>query len=765
MKFGIGQSIKRVEDSRLLTGKGRYTDDIAVDGMVHGVTLRSPYGHARIRSINTEAAKAYPGVLLVVTGADTAHYGTIDPLLTPKGIGSDFCVMTPRPILAHDTVRFVGDPVAFIVAQSREAARAASELIEVDYEELPAIKDIEAGIAPGAPSIWPEAAGNIAYDWTNGNKAQTEAAFAAAAHTVAVKVVHNRVAPTSMEVRAALGQYNEADGYTLTTGSQGVANMRGSTAMVLKEAPERIRVITHDVGGGFGMKMFFYSEYALVLHAARVLGRPVKWTGDRADAFQSDTHARDLIANAELAMDAEGRFLAMRSTTYAACGAYHAQFGAAVQTYAGGRMLGGVYRLPAIHNRVLGVFTNCAPTDAYRGAGRPEATYTTERLVEAAARKLGIAADDLRRRNLLTAAELPHTSPLGVTYDVGDYPGLLNRAIEAADTQGFEARRLKAAAKGKLLGRGLGFYVEICAFGDATETADVRFLPNGLIEVAVGTQSNGQGHETAYAQIFAEKLQVPMDQISIVQGDTSRLEVGGGTGGSRSVHLGGAACLEAAQDVLAAARPLAAGNLAVAPDDVDYADGVFRARPTNRSIGLMELAQKHPGALNVRGRYHRDAPTPTFPNGCHICEVEVDAETGALAMTRYSVVDDFGTLVNPLLVQGQVHGGIAQGLGQALIENVVYGEGAQLMTGSFMDYGIPRADDMPPISFESRPVPNPNNPIGMKGCGEAGTIGAMPAVVNAVNDALARAGAGEVEMPITPEKVWAALQAVRRAAE
>jgi aerobic carbon-monoxide dehydrogenase large subunit len=765
MKFGIGQSVKRVEDVRLVTGQGRYTDDIAVDGMVYAATLRSPYGHARIRSIDTSAAQAHPGVLLVVTAADITGYRVIAPMMTPKGMGSDYCVDTPRPLLASDTVRYVGEGVAFIVATSREAARAASELVDVDYDELPAVGSIEVAMAEGAATVWPEAKGNIAYDWSSGNKAETDAAFASAKHVVSVRVVHNRIAPTSMEVRAALGQYEEERGFTLTMGGQGVAGMRMTTAGIMKESPDRVRVITPDVGGGFGMKMFFYPEYALVLHAARVLGKPVKWTGERSDAFQSDTHGRDLIANAELALDGDGNFLGLRSMTYANGGAYHGQFGSMVQTFAGGRMLGGVYRLPAIFNRVKGVVTNSSPVDAYRGAGRPEATYTTERLVEAAARQIGIPADELRRRNLLTSAELPHTTPLGVTYDVGDYPGLLARALETSDSAGFEARRTAAARRGRILGRGLAFYCEICAFGDAHETADVRFLPNGTVEVAIGTQSNGQGHETAYAQIFAEKLQVPMESVRIVQGDTDRLEVGGGTGGSRSVHLGGAAALVAAQDVLTAAMPLAAADLGVTEGEIDYADGVFRARPTNRATSLFELAQKHPGSLNVRGVYSKAAPTPTYPNGCHVCEVEVDPETGALSMTRYSVVDDFGTLVNPLLVQGQVHGGVVQGLGQAIIENVVYGEGAQLVTGSFMDYGIPRADDIPHISFESRPVPNPNNPIGMKGCGEAGTIGATPAVVNAVNDALARAGAGEVEMPLTPEKLWSALQAVRRAAE
>jgi aerobic carbon-monoxide dehydrogenase large subunit len=758
MKFGMGQSVKRTEDARFLEGRGRYTDDMTAPGMAHGVTVRSSYGHARILSIDTSAASAMPGVLAVYTGADTADYGPI-PNLVPLNPATQ----TPRTVLNKDMVRFVGDPVAFVVAETKQQARDAAEAVLVDYEELPAVSEMDAALADGAPTLWDVAPGNRAWDWQVGNGPETAAALKIAAHLVKRRIVQNRVAPTSMEVRAALASYDDDTGFTLTVGSQGVAGIRGMIAKpILKIDADKLRVITHDVGGGFGMKSFVYHEYILVMHAARALGRPVKWAGDRSEAFLTDTHGRDLISDATLALDANGNFLALDVQTHVNLGAYQATFGNAIQTVAGGKMMGGVYRLPAIHNRVTGVLTNTAPTDAYRGAGRPEATYITERMVDAAAQELGIAPDELRRRNLLTPAELPHTAPTGSIYDVGNFPHVLAEAKRIADWDGFQQRKSESLQHGKLRGLGMCYYVEITAGGGTEESADARFLSNGTVEVAVGTQTNGQGHETAYAQVLSERLQIDFDKISIVQGDTDRLEIGGGTGGSRSLHFGGAAILVAADTIIDKGKALAA--TALNAPDVDYADGIFTARGTNQTVTLFELAQKNPQALDTRGKYSVAKPTPTYPNGCHIAEVEIDPDTGVSKVVKYTIVDDFGNLLNPMLVIGQVHGGVAQGLGQALLENIVYGDGAQLMTGSFMDYGMPRADDMPDMLFQSAPVPNPNNPLGVKGCGEAGTIGAMPSIMNAISDAL---GGQYLDMPATPEKVWrlCQAQAVRLAAE
>jgi aerobic carbon-monoxide dehydrogenase large subunit len=753
MKFGTGQSIARVEDARLLTGQGRFTDDLGRPGMLHGVTLRSPYAHAEIRSIDIAAALEVPGVVAVYTHSDIASYGPIPCLVPLSGE-----VKTPRVLLADDRVRFVGDGVAFVVAETREAARAGAEAIYVDYAELPVVASIAAAIAADAPAIWPQAGSNTLFDWQVGDAAAVEAGLAAAAHITRLKILQNRIAPTSMEVRAALGEFDEADGFTLTTGSQGVASMRRELAkQVLGVPATQMRVVTHDVGGGFGMKSFLYPEYALVLHAARHLQRPVKWAGERSDAFQTDTHGRAMESEAALALDAQGRILALKVETWSDLGAYQAQFGPAIQTMAGGRIMGGVYRIPAIHNLVHGVVTNTTPVDAYRGAGRPESAYIMERLMEAAARELGIGVDEIRARNLLLPAELPHENGLGLTFDIGNFPAVLERAKLVADWAGFPGRKAEAGRRGKLLGRGMAYYVEIAGGGSTEEHGDVRVAADGTIEMSVGTQSNGQGHETVYAQVAAARLGVPMTQIRIVQGDTSRMEVGGGTGGSRSMAFGGGAVLQCADDMIARGSALASTDLG---SDVDYADGLFRARGSNATLSWSELATRHPQALDGRSRYQtKDSkPAPTFPNGCHIAEVELDPDTGTIAVTRYALVDDFGVLVNPMLVEGQIHGGIAQGLGQAVIENIVYDDAGQLLTGSFMDYGIPRADMMPPaVAFETLNTPSPTNPLGVKGCGEAGTIGAMPSVMNAIIDAL---DGQQVEMPATPEKLWRLAQAV-----
>ncbi len=757
MKFGVGQSVTRVEDQRLLTGHGNYTDDLQAEGQVYAVTLRSPYGHARILSVDTEAAKAIPGVLAVYTGADVAGYGPI-PCIVP--LSGD--LKTPRPILCTDRVRFVGDGVAFVVAETREAARAGAEAIEVDYEELPTVSDMDEALAAGAPVLWEGAASNDIFLWQVGDADKAAAAVAGAAHVTRRRIVQNRIAPTSMEVRAAVGRF-EDDKFVLNVGSQGVAGMRAMLAgMIMKIPADQVRIITQDVGGGFGMKTFIYPEYVLVLHAANELGRPVKWTGDRGDAFQTDTHGRAMVSDAALALDKDGMILGLQVETWSELGAYQSIFGPAIQTMAGGRIMGGVYRIPAIHNKVHGVVTSTAPVDAYRGAGRPESAYLMERLLEAAAREIGLGVDEIRRRNLLKPSELPHANGLGLTFDVGDFPAVLDKALANADWAGFPARKAEAGRRGKRYGRGLCYYVEIAGGGSADEFADIRVASDGIVEAAVGTQSNGQGHETVYAQVLAEKLGVPMEQVRIVQGDSDRLDQGNGTGGSRSMAWGGGAVLGAAEDLIARGIELAKPMLDA--EDVDYAEGVFRARGSNRTASLAELSAANPGALDGRHRYAPAKPSPTYPNGCHVAEVEIDPDTGMVKVTHYSLVDDFGTIVNPLLLQGQVHGGVAQGLGQALLENIVYGEGAQLLTGSFMDYGVPRADDMPWVAFDTLGTTSPTNPLGAKGCGEAGTIGSMPSIMNAIIDAL---DGTAIEMPATPERVWRACQSLgmRQAAE
>ena len=745
MKFGIGQSPRRVEDFRLLTGGGRFTDDLAPAGTLFAATVRSSYGHARIVGLDTAGARAVPGVVAVYTHADIAQYGVVPCVVPFSGK-----ITTPRQLLTGDTVRFVGDGVAFVVAETREAARAGADAVAVDYDELPAATTLAEAIAPDAPRIWADAPSNDLFAFPLGDADNAAAGLAAAAHVTRLRIVQNRVAPTSMEVRAAVGQWDAATGFTLDFGSQGVAGSRKLLAAMMGVPVEQLRVRTGDVGGGFGMKSFLYPEYGLVLHAARDLGRPVKWTGERGDAFQSDTHGRAMVSDCAIGFDADGLITALQVETWSDLGAYQSQFGPAIQTVAGGRILGGVYRIPAIHNLVHGVVTNTTPVDAYRGAGRPEAAYIMERLLEAAAREMGLGVDDIRRKNLLRPDELPHANGLGLTFDIGDFPAVLDKALANADWAGFAARKAAAAAKGLRYGRGMAYYVEIAGGGSTEEFADIRVGTDGIVEAAVGTQSNGQGHETAYAQVLSDRLGLPIEGVRIVQGDSDRLDQGNGTGGSRSLAWGGGAVIEAGDDMIRRGIELARADLDAA--DVDYADGVFGARGTNRTVSLAELAARHPGGLDGRAVYKPEAPKPTFPNGCHIAEVEIDPATGTTKVVRYSLVDDFGILMNPMLVEGQIHGGVAQGLGQVLLEDIVYGDGAQLLTGSFMDYGIPRADDMPPaIGFATLGTPSPTNPLGVKGCGEAGTIGAMPSIMNAIIDAL---DGFQLEMPATIEKVW-----------
>jgi carbon-monoxide dehydrogenase large subunit len=759
----MAQPVRRVEDPRLLLGHGRYTDDIAVAGALHGVVLRSGYAAARIVSIDVEAARAAPGVHAVYTGADLAADGIGgNPCPVPlKNRDGTARAQVPHPILAQDFVRHVGDPVAFIVADSLQAARDAAELVAVEYEALASITDLAAALEPGAPQVWPEVPNNTVFDWETGDKQAVEALFAGAAHITRLTVVNNRIVVNSMEPRAAMASYEDGR-FTLTSNTQGGWNIRDMLAKaVFNIDPSAIRVITPDVGGGFGMKLFLYAEHALVCYAARKLGRPVRWASDRSEAFVSDTHGRDNISQGELALDADGRFLAMLIRTLANMGAYLSNFGPFIPTLAGTAVLASVYGFREIYVNVVGLFTNTVPVDAYRGAGRPEANYLVERLIDAAATELGMDRVDIRARNMVPPSAMPYKTPMGKIYDSGDFRIVLNAAVEKADWAGFPARRDEAARRGKRRGIGLAYYLEATA-GAGVERAEIRFAPDGFVDVYVGTQSTGQGHETAYVQLTVDQLGVDGDKVRIHQGDTDTIPQGGGTGGARSLYSEGTAILATAAGVIEKGKALAGEFLEAAPSDIVFGDGKFTITGTDRSVDLPALAAKHPGALDTAEIAKIEAGT--FPNGCHIVEVEIDPETGVVAVVRYIVVDDVGKAVNPLIVRGQVHGGVAQGLGQAVLERTAYdSESGQLISGSFMDYALPRADDLPDIEVDFIEIPCGTNPLGVKGAGEAGAVGSPPAVVNAIVDALRADGVRSIDMPATPERIWDAIRHARAA--
>ncbi|MDE2133911.1 MAG: xanthine dehydrogenase family protein molybdopterin-binding subunit [Alphaproteobacteria bacterium] len=758
MKFGIGQPVRRTEDIRFVTGHGRYTDDLHFPSEAHAAFVRSPYAHARIRSIDATQARSAPGVVAVLTYADVEAVGAGPmPCLAPIGGAKP----SPKPLLAKDKVTFVGEAVAMVIAETYAQAVDAAELVAVEYETLEAAGTLQS--APKAAAIWECASGNLCFDWNAGDEKVCAEAFANASHRVSLEVVQNRVVANPLETRNATGIYDtKTDKYTLYTTSQGAGNVREMMAgLVLKTAPEKIRVVTPDVGGGFGMKGFLYPEQPLVLIAAKALGRPVRWTSDRTEAFLSDDHGRDMRTRGELALDSKGRILALRITGTANMGGYLSQYAPFIPTLAGGRIFGGIYRVPAVHARVRGFFSNSAPVDAYRGAGRPEAAYLMERLMDVAAAQTGIDRVELRRRNLPAPSELPYKNWSGVAFDSGDYPHLLEKAVKSADVAGFGVRREQSRARGKLRGLGLSYYVEI-TFSVGNEPAAVKFADDGTVEVRVGTQSNGQGHETAFAQLVGERLGVPFESVTVKQGDTDWVN-GGGTAGSRSLNMAGGALMQASDEVIrkgkaAAAHLLQAGSEAVA---FDVIDGVGRFSVGARSIGVAELALtlKRDRITGFENGLDSDATytgkASTFPNGCHICEAEVDPETGKVDVVSYRVLDDFGRVINPMLVRGQVQGGVAQGLGQALLENCVYDpESGQLLTASFADYAMPRAEDVPDIEFAYEEVLCKTNELGAKGCGEAGTVGALPAVTSAVCDAI---GVAHIDMPATPERVWRAL--------
>jgi aerobic carbon-monoxide dehydrogenase large subunit len=757
-KFGMGASVLRVEDEAFITGKGRYTDDISPAGTLHGYVLRSPVAKAKFSIGSVEAARSAPGVHLVLTGADIAHLRALrSGVMQPQPDGT---VAPTRdiPILCRDRVNYVGDAVAFVVADTRALAQDAAELIEIDYDSEDAVAGTANALDAGAPLVWPELGSNRAFLNEIGDRARTDAALARAKTVTRIEFINNRLVCNYMEARSAIGEWHaDEDRFVLTTGSQGVHSMQSILAGVFRIKPKQLRVITPDVGGGFGPKSFVYREHALVLEAAKRLGKPVKWAGDRTEHFLTDAQGRDNVVTAEMAMDADGRFLGLRVNLIANLGAYISQYGPFIP-YIGATMSTGVYDIQALDVTITGVYTNTCPVDAYRGAGRPEAAFLLEKLVDACARDLGLAPEEIRRRNFIRPEQFPYRTQTDRLYDVGEFEGHMDQAIERAGWKSFDKRLQQSKAAGKIRGIGMATYIEACAFA-GSEPAHVELNGDGSVTLLIGTQSNGQGHATAYAQFIAEKLNLDISRIHVHQGDTDRLAAGGGTGGSRSIPLGGVSAARAGEDLAGKIKKIAADELEASAADIELVDGQARIVGTDRSMGFADIAKaaKQPEDIKGFGEFVQDENT--YPNGTHICEVEIDPETGATDIIAYTIVDDFGATVNPILLAGQVHGGVVQGIGQALTENTVYSEDGQLLTASFMDYGVPRADTVPSFHFETRNVPSTTNALGIKGAGEAGTIGSTPAMLNAVTDALYRAyGIRHIDMPATPDRIWNAIQ-------
>ena len=744
-----GRSIRRVEDRRFLDGSGRYVDDIQSPGCLWGHVLRSPHAHAVIERIDLSAARAMAGVHGIFVGADLEELGPMPCMAAVKPL-----IVPPRFALARDRVRHVGDPVAFIVADSAEIARTAAELVEVDYDPLPSVVDGRAALAQDAPVLWDEAPGNIAFHLEKGDAAVVAETMRTAAHVVDIDVMNNRVIVTPLEPRAGIAHYDAAtDTLELELTGQNVHGIRRQLAeFVFKLPPERIYLHAPDVGGGFGMKNFLYPEWILLLWAARKLGRSVRWTADRAEEFVAGAQGRDVAAKAKLALDATGRILALDVEMVANLGGYLSGSGPGASAVAASTAHGGVYDVPAIHVDVRGVFTNTVPVDAYRGAGKPEANYIIERAIEAAARQLGRDPAELRRQNLIAA--FPHRTAMGMAIDSGGFVDNLDRAVARAEVEAFESRRAAAKARGKLRGIGVGCFLETSR-GAPNEGAEVRFDSDG-------TESNGQGHETAFAQIAADRLGVPMDKIRYIQADTRAVKSGAGHGGARSMHMGGAAVVKAIDAALSRVREAAARLLQASEDELVFAGGAFTVRGSERRIGVLAVAPESASALGAHVMNMTDVFT--FPSGCHVAEVEIDPETGAASLVRYTAVDDYGRLINPLLTEGQVQGGVAQGIGQALVEHTVYdSQSGQLLSGSLMDYALPRADDLPPFDISLVERPTEANPLGVKGSGQAGCIAAPQTIMAAILDALRPAGVTALDMPATPERIWQALDAARPA--
>ena len=764
--YGIGQPVTRTEDPQLLRGAGRYTDDLNLPGQAYAVMVRSPHAHGRLNGIDATEARAMPGVLAVYTGAElaAAGYGGLKCPVTPPDRHGKPMLAPRRPALPTELIRFAGEAVAFVVAETKLQAKDAAELVALDIEPLPAVTDARAAAEPGAPLVHDEVPGNLALDFHFGDAEAVAAAFAKAAHVTKLHLVNNRIVVNAMEPRAAVGEYDGR--WTLHVGCQGVMGLRNALAAdVLNVDPSQVRVLTGQVGGSFGMKAGVYPEYVCILHAARTLGRPVKWTDERSESFMSDNHGRGHEVEVELALDAEGHFLAVRLDGWGNSGA----FPGLPMPITGNTVknLLGVYRTPLIEISTRFVFTNTSIVGPYRGAGRPEGNYYMERLIDTAAREMGIDRIELRRRNHIRPEAIPFTAPSGMVYDSGEFGALMDHALALGDWDGFEARRRQSAAEGKLRGRGIGSYLEVNA-PPSKEMGGIRFEEDGTVTLLSGTLDYGQGHAATFAQILVQYLGVPFEKIRLLQGDSDQLLVGGGTGGSRSTNATGTALVEASAMVVEKGREAAAFVLEAATVDIEFVDGSFGIVGTDRRIGVIELARQIrtqaaagtlppelPASLDVA--HVSNNPPSAFPNGCHVAEVEIDPETGVVEVAAYAMVNDFGTVINPLLVEGQLHGGVLQGIGQALMERTVYDEQGQLLTGSFMDYALPRAVHAPPFRFASHPVPATTNPLGVKGCGEAGCAGALPAVMNALVDALAPHGVKHLDMPATPERVWQAI--------
>ncbi len=783
---GIGAAVRRKEDARFLSGRGTYTDDINRPGQLYAYIRRSDRPHAQLGRIDTAAAKASPGVVAVFTGADMQadnvgglpcgwliHNKDGSPMAEP-----------PHPVLAVGKVRHVGDPIAVVIAETKQQAKDAAETLEIDLTDLPAAATPREALAAGAAALHDGAPGNLCYDWQLGDKAAVDAAFAKAAKTVKLELTNNRLIPNAMEPRAAIGDFDATSGdYTLYTTSQNPHVIRLLMGAFVLHIPEsRLRVVAPDVGGGFGSKIYHYAEEAIVTWAAGKLRRPVKWTAERTESFMSDAHGRDHETTAEMALDANGNFLALRVSTLANMGGYLSTFATFIPTYAHAPLLAGVYKTPAIYCEVKAVFTNTVPVDAYRGAGRPEATFLLERLVDVIAHDTGMDKIELRRRNFIPSNGFPYQTPVLMQYDSGDYEATLNTALKAADYPGFEARRQEATARGKLRGIGISTYIEACGVAPSQvagalgaraglyECANVRVHPTGSVTVFTGTHSHGQGHETTFSQLVHEQLGVPLDQIEVVHGDTAKIPFGMGTYGSRSLAVGGSAMVKAMDKIVAKGKKIAAHLLEASVEDIEFKGGKFSVAGTDRSKTLTDISlaayiphnypieELEPGLEEMA---YYDPKNFTFPGGCHVTEVEIDRDTGTVDVMNFVAVDDVGRVINPMIVEGQVQGGVAQGIGQALLEHAVYDESGQLLSGSMMDYTMPRADNVPNITVGTETTLCTHNPLGVKGCGEVGAIGSPPAVINAVIDALRDYGVRHLDMPATPQKLWSIIQAAQ----
>ncbi|MGN7801879.1 xanthine dehydrogenase family protein molybdopterin-binding subunit [Ensifer sp. 22521] len=777
---GIGARVARKEDKRFLTGKGRYTDDMSVPGMKYAVFVRSPHAHAKILKVDASAAKDMPGVIDVLDGKQILADGIgnlICGWMIHSKDGSPMKMGAWRP-LAHETVRYVGDAVAIVVADSVAEARDAAEAVVVDYQELPVVIDASKALEAGQPQLHPEAPNNLIFDWQIGDESETDKAIASAAHVTEVTIHNNRLSPNPMEPRAALGIYDAGDDhYTCYTTSQNPHVARLVMSAFYNVAPEnKLRVIAPDVGGGFGSKIYIYPEEIVCLWASKRTGVPVKWTSDRTEAFLTDAHGRDHVSTVKMAFDANNRIIGLKVDTIANLGAYMSLFSSAVPTYLYATLLSGQYDIPAIHANVRTVYTNTAPVDAYRGAGRPEATYLLERTMETAARELGVSPAELRRVNFIRS--FPHQTPVIMNYDAGDYEASLNAAMQAADWNGFAARKAEADRRGMKRGIGMSCYIEACGIAPSAavgslgagvglwESAEVRVNAVGTIEVLTGSHSHGQGHETTFAQLVADRFGVPIDSVNIVHGDTDKVQMGMGTYGSRSGAVGMSAVVKALDKVEAKAKKIAAHLMEADESDIVIENGELKVAGTDKAVPWFQMALAAYTAHNLpagmepglkEGAFY-DPANFTFPAGCYICEVEVDPDTGRTKIVQFVAADDFGNIINPMIVEGQVHGGIAQGIGQALLEGVHYDPSGQLLTASYMDYAMPRADDLPSFQVSTSNTPCPNNPLGIKGCGEAGAIGSPPALINAITDAI---GNNALTMPATPQKVWAAAHAAK----